>query len=88
MKLILEGGIIDAHMAAVAAEDRRNRRVLDAQIRLLYGNALTGTVVTFIVASLLAYCQREVVHHSVVVGWLLYMMLVSVSRIALPFKLS
>ena len=72
-------------MAVLAAQgqDRRNRQVREAQIRLLFGNAYTGIGVTCIAASLVAYCQWEVVHHSVVAGWLLYMVLVSVARFIL-----
>ena len=59
---------------------QRARQVEAAQIRLLYSNAQTGSAVTVVTAPILAYLQWDVVHHPVVVGWLLYMLLVSVGR--------
>jgi signal transduction histidine kinase/ActR/RegA family two-component response regulator len=59
---------------------RRLRQVQAAEIRLLYENAYTGIVVTFLIAALLAYAQRGDVSGARVVAWLLYMMAVSVAR--------
>ena len=73
-------------MPALPAEAQRNQQVREAQIRLLYGNAYTGTLVTLIAAPVLAYCQWGVVHRSVVVGWSLYMVLVSVARLLLVLR--
>ncbi len=63
--------------------DRRQRQVRAAQIRLLYRNATTGIVVTIVVASLLGYCQWNVVPHFTVFVWLLYMLLVCGGRFML-----
>ena len=52
-----------------------------AQTRLLYENANVGTVVTIVIALLLAYAQSGVVSPVAVWVWLLYMLLVSAARI-------
>ena len=53
------------------------------QIRLLYSNARTGTLVTAIAAPALGYFQWRVSQHPVVLGWLLFILLVSVARFLL-----
>jgi signal transduction histidine kinase len=63
--------------------DQRERLVCAAQTRLLYRNGLTGVVVTIVVASLLAYFQWKVVPHFRVLGWLVFMLLVSAARMLL-----
>ena len=72
-----------ANRAALAPDDHRKQQVREAQIRLLYGNAYTGIAVTCIAAPVLGYCQWGAVHHPVVLGWLLYIALVSVGRFIL-----
>ncbi len=69
--------------AARAAQGQRKRQVRAAQVRLLYGNANTGIGVTILVASVLGYFQWRVIQHPIVLGWLLYMLLVSVGRFIL-----
>ena len=55
-------------------------QVRAAEIHLLYENADTGTVVSIVLASLLAYAYRDSVPRVVVVVWLLYMLLISAAR--------
>jgi signal transduction histidine kinase/CheY-like chemotaxis protein len=69
--------------AAPTVQDQRKRQLRAAQIRLLYGNANTGIGVTIVATPVLAYFQWGVVQHQVVLGWLLYMLLVSVARFIL-----
>ena len=54
-----------------------------AQIRLLYENAHTGIAVTVLAAPILAYFQKSVVQYPIILGWLAYMLLVSVARFLL-----
>jgi signal transduction histidine kinase/ActR/RegA family two-component response regulator len=63
--------------------DQRQQQVRAAQIGLLYGNAITGILVTIVVAPLLAYVQSDVIPHVVVSAWLLYMLLISAARFVL-----
>ena len=65
------------------SEDPRQRQIEAAETRLLYDNACTGIVATFVIAALLAYVQRDVRPPSVVVAWLLYVVLVSAARYVL-----
>jgi signal transduction histidine kinase/CheY-like chemotaxis protein len=68
---------------ALTPDGHRRQQVREAQIRLLYGNATTGIAVTCIAAPLLGYCQWGAVDHPIVLGWLLYIALVSVGRFIL-----
>jgi PAS domain S-box-containing protein len=63
--------------------DCRRRRVLAAQLRLLYGNANVGVGVTLVATSLLGRLQWEVVAHPIVLSWCLYMGLVAAGRFTL-----
>lgn len=56
------------------------RQVRAAEIHLLYENADTGTVVSIVIASLLAYALRDSIPRVVGGAWLLYMLLISVGR--------
>ena len=62
------------------------RQVRAAQTRLLYENADTGTVVSIVLASLLAYALRDAAPRVVVVPWLLYMLLISAARSVLAYR--
>ena len=66
-----------------ASRNLRQRQVEAAETRLLYDNAWTGIVATFVIAALLAYAQWDVGRPSVVVAWLLYVLLVSAGRYVL-----
>ena len=59
------------------------QEILSAQVRLLYSNVNTGVAVTILASSILARLQWGTVPNFVVLGWWLYMLLVSVSRYAL-----
>jgi undecaprenyl pyrophosphate phosphatase UppP len=54
-----------------------------AETRLLYENATTGIAATVVIASLLAYAQRDVVSRFIVSAWLLYVLLVAAARFVL-----
>jgi signal transduction histidine kinase len=61
-------------------EDPRQRQIEAAETRLLYDNAWTGIVATFVIAALLAYTQWDVGPPSMVGAWLLYVLLISAAR--------
>ena len=65
------------------SEDQRQRQIEAAETRLLYDNACTGIVATFVIAALLAYAQWDVASPSVAVAWLLYVLLVAAARYVL-----
>lgn len=67
----------------LTAQNARKQTVLAEQIRLLYANANVGTAVTVCAATAVAYLQRKVISHPVVLGWLAYMMVVSFARFVL-----
>ena len=62
------------------ADDQRKRQVQAAETRLLYENSDTGTAVTIVIASVLAYAHWGLVAHVIVSAWLIYMLLVSAAR--------
>jgi signal transduction histidine kinase/ActR/RegA family two-component response regulator len=62
------------------ADDQRKRQVHAAETRLLYENATTGTAVTIVIASVLAYAHWDLVPRFIVSAWLIYMLLVSAAR--------
>ena len=72
--------------AARVEEDSRSQEILSAQIRLLYANANIGVGVTIVAATTLALLQWRIVPKFLVLGWWLYMMLISVSRGALALR--
>jgi len=57
--------------------------MLGAQVRLLYGNANVGVGVTLAATAILGRLQWGVAPHSIILGWCLYMFLVSVARFIL-----
>jgi signal transduction histidine kinase/ActR/RegA family two-component response regulator len=67
---IPSGRSIGEHRAQVRA----------AETHLLYENANTGTVVSIVIASLLAYAHWNSIPRVVVVAWLLYVLLISAAR--------
>jgi signal transduction histidine kinase len=68
------------------SENGRRREVLAAQVRLLYSNASVGFWVTLIATSILARLQWEVLAHSVVFSWWLYMFLLAAGRFTLALR--
>ncbi len=63
-------------------QDSGREQVLSAQLRLLYANTTLGVGVNILAATILAGLQWGMVQRSVVIGWWLYMTLVSVVRYA------
>ena len=63
--------------------DSRRRQILTAQVQLLYSNANVGVAITLTAAAILGRLQWGVVPHLVILGWCLYMFLVSVGRFTL-----
>ncbi len=69
---------------AVHADQNPTRcQVLTAQIGLLYDSTDVGVAVTLIAASILARLQWELVPHGIILGWCVYMFLVSAARLTL-----
>ena len=73
---------VTAGVASVQ-QDSRKQEILSEQVQLLYANANLGVGVTILAATTLALLQWKVVPSLVVVGWWLYMMLISAWRGAL-----
>jgi signal transduction histidine kinase/ActR/RegA family two-component response regulator len=67
----------------VGTQDGRKLQVRAEQVRLLYANANVGVGVTVLVASVLSFLQWQVIPHSIVLGWFVYMLTVSAARFAL-----
>lgn len=63
-----------------ADQDSRREEILSAQIRLLYVNANVGAGVTILAATILGSLQWSVVPAVMVIGWWLYMAVVSALR--------
>jgi signal transduction histidine kinase/ActR/RegA family two-component response regulator len=66
--------------------DCRKRRVLAAQVGLLYGNANVGFGVTLVATSILGRLQWGVVAGPIVLGWWLCMFLVAAWRFTLAWR--
>jgi signal transduction histidine kinase/ActR/RegA family two-component response regulator len=69
--------------ASSGSEVARAEQVRAAQIRLLYTNTNTGAAATVVAALVLSYCQWAVIHQLVILGWFMFMLLVSVARYTL-----
>jgi signal transduction histidine kinase/ActR/RegA family two-component response regulator len=63
--------------------DQRTRQVRAAETRLLYENATTGTAVTIVIASVVAYAHWGPTASLLVSVWLSYMLLVAAARFIL-----
>jgi hypothetical protein len=66
--------------AARVDQDFRRQEILSAQVRLLFANANLGVCVNILAATILGRLQWGFVSNSVVVGWWVYMALVSMLR--------
>jgi signal transduction histidine kinase/ActR/RegA family two-component response regulator len=68
--------------ASVARVNRESNKeqLLSAQLRLLYANTNLSVVVNILAATILGSLQRGVVRSTLVLGWWLYIALVSVAR--------
>jgi signal transduction histidine kinase/CheY-like chemotaxis protein len=67
------------------SDHQRQAQVRAAETRLLYENANTGTVVSIVIASLLAYAHWDLVPWAAVLAWLVYALLVSSARLVLVY---
>ena len=75
-------------MLATASLERVDRQssgeqILSEQLRLLYANANLGVVVNVLAATILAGLQWGIISQPVVIGWWLYITLVSFARFSL-----
>jgi signal transduction histidine kinase/ActR/RegA family two-component response regulator len=61
----------------------RQSQVRAAETRLLYENANTGTVVSIVIASLLAFAHWDLGPRTAVLAWLVYVLLISAARLVL-----
>jgi signal transduction histidine kinase/CheY-like chemotaxis protein len=61
----------------------RKPQILAAEVRLLYTHAYLGIGVTALAAPVLGYLQWGVISHPVVLGWALYMLMVTLGRFTL-----
>ena len=62
------------------------QQVRAAETRLLYDNAHTGTIVSVVIASVLAYAHWGTIAHAVVLAWLLYMLVIAGGRSLLALR--
>ena len=69
--------------AAHAYPDSKRQESLSAQVRLLYTNANLGVGITALAATMFGCLQWGIVPNVVVIGWWLYMVLLSLARFAL-----
>src|SRR5215469_10084365 len=70
--------------STIGVRDRSNRpHILSEQVRLLYASSNAGVAITMLAATLLASLQWGIVPDAVVLGWWLYMGLVSIARYVL-----
>jgi signal transduction histidine kinase/ActR/RegA family two-component response regulator len=72
----------DENSSLAPTEDQRHQ-LHAAETRLLYENANTGVAASIVIASLLAYAQRDVVPSVIIAAWLLYVLVVSIGRFVL-----
>ena len=72
-------------IASVARVDRQSagKLFLSEQLKLLYGNANLGVVVNVLAATVLAGLQWGIVSRSLLIGWWLYITVVSIARYGL-----
>jgi signal transduction histidine kinase/CheY-like chemotaxis protein len=61
----------------------REAWILATQVRLLYSNGATGVLVTLIATAILGVLQWAVTSHKVILGWCVYMFLLSAARFTL-----
>ena len=71
--------------ASLARVDRQSsgEQILSEQLKLLYANANLGVAVNVLAATILAGLQWGIVSQPVVIGWWLYITLVSLARFSL-----
>jgi len=72
--------------AAGATRDLARRRILAAQVQLLYSNTNVAVGVTVIAAGILGVLQWRVAPHPLIVAWWVYMFLISCARFTLGLR--
>jgi signal transduction histidine kinase/ActR/RegA family two-component response regulator len=79
-KNIVERSDYDRWYDLPMVQDSSKEQILSAQLRLLYANANLGVGVTILAATILGGLQWGIIATPVVIGWWLYMILVSLVR--------
>jgi signal transduction histidine kinase/CheY-like chemotaxis protein len=74
---------VSAVETARPGQQPRKRQIVASEIQLLYANSSVGVSVTLVAVTVLGYLQWDVVPHPIVLGWWLYMVLVSAARFTL-----
>ena len=69
-------------------QDSRREQILSAQVQLLYANTNVGVAITIVAATILGRLQWGFVPNPIVLGWWLYMTLVSGLRYAIARRYS
>ena len=69
-----------------ADPDSRTREILSGQVNLLYANAGVAVGATILAATILAFLQWRVIPDGVILGWWVYMFLVSAARGVLTLR--
>lgn len=72
--------------ATEALSGERKSAIRAEQIRLLYANSNVAVGVTIFVSSVLCFLQWQVISRSILLGWLAYMLAISVARFALAHR--
>jgi PAS domain S-box-containing protein len=75
--------VFSSTSARTADEDQKKQAIRREQVRLLYGNARLAVAVNVLAAFTLAYLQRNVISHPVILGWLAYSLIVAAARYGL-----
>lgn len=84
--MVIRYGRMPQGVARPLADDQRKQQVRAAETRLLYENATTGTAVTIVIASVLAYAHWDLGPRFIVSAWLIYMLFVSAARFVVAHR--
>ena len=84
--MVIRDGRMPQGVARSLADDQRTQQVRAAETRLLYENFTTGTAVTILIASVLAYAHWDLGPRFIVSGWLVYMLFVSAARFVVSYR--
>ena len=84
--MVIRDGRMPQGVARPLADDQRTQQVRAAETRLLYENFTTGTAVTIVIASVVAYAHWDLGPRLIVSAWLLYMLFVSAARFVVTHR--
>ena len=84
--MVIRDGRMPQGVARPLADDQRKQQVRAAETRLLYENFTTGTAVTIVIASVLAYAHWDMGPRLIVSAWLIYMLFVSAARLVVTHR--